>query len=50
MEILSLLLALGLAFIAYKVLMGVIRIGVIIAIIAVLGYLYSSGALAGGGA
>jgi hypothetical protein len=39
----SLLGALVLAFIAYKMLMGFIRIGVIIGIIAVLGYLFASG-------
>ena len=42
----SLLGAVLLAFIAYKLLMGVIRIGVIILIIAVLYGMWSQGALA----
>lgn len=37
--------ALVLAFIAYKVLMGLVRVGVIILIIAVLAGLYSQGAI-----
>ncbi len=41
----SLLGALLLAFIAYKLLMGVIRIGVILLIIAVLAGLWNSGAI-----
>ena len=41
----SLLGALLLAFIAYKVLMGVVRIGVILLILAVLAGLWQSGAI-----
>lgn len=42
----SILGALLLAFIAYKVLMGLVRVGVILLIIAVLAGLWQSGALA----
>jgi hypothetical protein len=42
--IISILVAVVVGFIAYKALMGIIRIGVMIAIIGVLGYLYSTGA------
>ncbi|MEO1488798.1 MAG: hypothetical protein AAFR88_05090 [Pseudomonadota bacterium] len=42
----SLLLALGLAFIAYKVLMGVLRVAVIIGLLGLGYYAYSSGVLA----
>ena len=45
--ILSIIVALVLAFIAYKLLMGVVRIAVIVAIVAGLGYLYSTGSLTG---
>ncbi len=41
----SLLGAAVLAFIAYKVLMGVIRIGVILLILGVLAWLWSTGAI-----
>lgn len=43
--VVSLLGALLLAFIAYKLLMGVIRIGVILLIIAVVAGLWQSGAI-----
>ncbi len=42
----SILGALLLAFIAYKVLMGLVRVGVIILILAVLAGLWQSGAIA----
>ena len=42
--VISIVVALVLAIVAYKVLMGIVRIGVIIAIIGVVGYLYSTGA------
>ncbi len=45
--IISILVALVLAFIAYKVLMGIVRVVVIVGIIATLGYLYSNGTLTG---
>ena len=45
-EVATLLGALLLAFIAYKVLMGLVRVGVILLIIAVLAGLWQSGALA----
>ena len=41
----SILGALLLAFIAYKVLMGLVRVGVIILILVVLGGLWSQGAI-----
>ena len=40
----SIVAALVLAFIAYKVLMGIIRVGVIVAIVGTVGYFYSTGA------
>ena len=43
MEIVSIIVALGLAFIAYKVLMGLVRVGVIILIIAVLAGMWQQG-------
>ena len=45
MEIVSLFGALILAFIAYKVLMGLVRVGVIILILVVLSGLWQSGAI-----
>ena len=45
-EATSLLGALVLAFIAYKLLMGVIRIGVILLIVAVVAGLWQTGAIA----
>ena len=39
----SILVALVLAFIAFKVLMGLVRVGVIILILVVLGTMYSQG-------
>ena len=42
-EIISILVALVLAFIAFKVLMGLVRVGVIILILVVLGTMYSQG-------
>lgn len=45
-EAASLLGALVLAFIAYKLLMGVIRIGVILLIVAVVAGLWQTGAIA----
>ncbi|MEE4153919.1 MAG: hypothetical protein V2I27_07140 [Erythrobacter sp.] len=45
MEIVSLALALVLAFIAYKVLMGLVRVGVIILILAVLAGLWQQGVI-----
>ncbi|MDZ4139757.1 MAG: hypothetical protein U0995_02690 [Erythrobacter sp.] len=44
-EAVSILGALLLAFIAYKVLMGLVRVGVILLIIAVLAGLWQSGAI-----
>jgi hypothetical protein len=44
-EVVSILGALLLAFIAYKVLMGLVRVGVILLIIAVLAGLWQSGAI-----
>jgi hypothetical protein len=44
-EVVSILGALILAFIAYKVLMGLVRVGVIILILAVLAGLWQSGAI-----
>jgi hypothetical protein len=44
-EVVSILGALLLAFIAYKVLMGLVRVGVILLIIAVLAGLWQSGAV-----
>ena len=44
-EAVSILGALLLAFIAYKVLMGLVRVGVIILILAVLAGLWQSGAI-----
>lgn len=41
--IVSILVALLLAFIAFKVLMGLVRVGVIILILVVLGTMYSQG-------
>jgi len=41
--IVSVLVALVLAFIAFKVLMGLVRVGVIILILVVLGTMYSQG-------
>lgn len=41
--IVSVLVALVLAFIAFKVLMGLVRVGVIIFILVVLGTMYSQG-------
>lgn len=43
--IVSILVALVLAFIAFKVLMGLVRVGVIILILVVLGTMVSQGAL-----
>ena len=43
--IVSILVALVLAFIAFKVLMGLVRVGVIILILVVLGTMVSHGAL-----
>ena len=43
--IISILVALVLAFIAFKVLMGLVRVGVIILILVVLGTMVSQGAL-----
>ncbi|ABC63424.1 hypothetical protein [Erythrobacter litoralis] len=45
MEFVSIIVALGLAFIAYKVLMGLARVGVIIVIFAVLAALWQQGAI-----
>ncbi len=45
-EAVSIFGALILAFIAYKVLMGLVRVGVIILILAVLAGLWQSGAMA----
>ena len=45
MEIVSIIGALVLAFIAYKLLMGLVRVGVIILIIAVLAGLWQQGAI-----
>ncbi len=45
MEFVSIIVALVLAFIAYKVLMGLVRVGVILFIIAVLAGLWQQGAL-----
>ena len=44
-EVVSIFGALLLAFIAYKVLMGLVRVGVILLIIAVLAGLWQSGAI-----
>jgi len=44
-EAFSILAALVLAFIAYKVLMGLVRVGVIILIVAVLAGLWQQGAI-----
>ena len=44
-SVVSILGALLLAFIAYKVLMGLVRVGVILLIIAVLAGLWQSGAI-----
>jgi hypothetical protein len=44
-EVVSILGALLLAFIAYKVLMGLVRVGVILLILAVLAGLWQSGAI-----
>jgi hypothetical protein len=41
--IVSVLVALVLAFIAFKVLMGLVRVGVIILVLVVLGTMYSQG-------
>ena len=43
--IVSVLVSLVLAFIAFKVLMGLVRVGVIILILVVLGTMYSQGNL-----
>ncbi|AOL23432.1 hypothetical protein Ga0102493_112417 [Erythrobacter litoralis] len=45
MEVVSIIGALVLAFIAYKVLMGLVRVGVIVAIIGVLFVLFQQGAI-----
>ena len=45
MEFVSIIVALVLAFIAYKVLMGLVRVGVIILILAVLAGLFQQGAI-----
>ncbi len=45
MEFVSIIVALVLAFIAYKVLMGLVRVGVILVILAVLAGLWQQGAL-----
>jgi hypothetical protein len=45
MDFLSILLALGLAFIAYKVLMGLLRVAVIVLIFGVMAGLYSQGVI-----
>ncbi len=45
MEIVSIIIALVIAFIAYKLLMGFVRVGVIILIIAVLAGMWQQGAL-----
>jgi hypothetical protein len=42
-SIVSILVALGLAFIAYKVLMGLVRVGVILVIVVVLIGMWQSG-------
>jgi hypothetical protein len=44
-EVVSILVAVLLAFIAFKVLMGLVRIGVILLIIVVLATLWSQGAI-----
>ena len=44
-EVVSIFGALLLAFIAYKVLMGLVRVGVILLIVAVLAGLWQSGAI-----
>ena len=43
MDILSIILALGIAFIAYKVLMGLMRVAVIVLIFGVMTGLWQSG-------
>ena len=43
MDVLSILLALGIAFIAYKVLMGLLRVAVIVLIFGVLAGLWQYG-------
>ncbi|KPP96615.1 hypothetical protein [Erythrobacter sp. HL-111] len=45
MEIVSIIGALVLAFIAYKLLMGLVRVGVVIAILGVLFVLFQQGAI-----
>jgi hypothetical protein len=45
-EVVSILVALVLAFIAFKVLMGLVRVGVILLIVAVLYGMWSQGAFA----
>ena len=45
MDILSILLALAIAFIAYKVLMGLMRVAVIVLVFGVMAYLWQSGVI-----
>ena len=45
MDVLSIILALGLAFVAYKVLMGLLRVMAIVFVIGVTGYLWQSGVI-----
>ncbi|WP_336986384.1 hypothetical protein [Altererythrobacter aquiaggeris] len=45
MSIVTLIIALVLAFIAFKVLSGILKIGAILGIILIAGYLYSQGYL-----
>ncbi|GMN01373.1 hypothetical protein [Erythrobacter sp. MTPC3] len=46
MDILAIIVALALAFIAYKVLMGLMRVGVIVLIAAILAGMYQQGVFA----
>ena len=45
MEILSIILALAIAFVAYKVLMGLLRVMAIVFVIGVTAYLWQSGVI-----
>lgn len=45
-SVVSILVAIVLAFIAFKVLMGLVRVGVILLIIAVVAWMWQSGAFA----